>query len=94
MNELTATQVAYLVGVTEKTLSAWYKYINSDEPKPKDMPKLPMYKQTSVRGKRTWNESDIEDIKRFKDWIPHGRNGCMGRISERNWSHEKRKEAE
>ena len=84
-NLLTATKVIRQLDISARTLDAWYIYYNSDLEKPKDMPELPMYEQSRPRGPRYWKQSDIPKMKAFKEWIPKGRNGVMGRINERFW---------
>ena len=57
-------------------------YYNSDLEKPDDMPKLPKYIQYRPRGPRYWKQSDIPALLAFKEWVPKGRSGVMGRINE------------
>ena len=85
-NMMTATQVIKELDISAHTLDSWYKYYQSDEPKREDMPKLPNYIQTRARGPRYWNADDIPALRAFKDWIPRGRGGVMGRINEKYWS--------
>ena len=83
---LTATQVTKELDISAHTLNSWYKYYYSDEPKREDMPELPEYIQERSRGPRYWKQSDVPALLRFKEWIPRGRGGVMGRINERYWS--------
>lgn len=89
---LTATKVTQYLDISMKTLDSWYKYVedNSFE-HPSDMPNLPMYEQKYPRAPRYWKKSDLEQMKKFKDWVPKGRNGVMGRVNERFWSEKHRK---
>lgn len=83
---LTASQVANKLGVSVKTLTTWYAFYNdSSIEKPKNMPQLPMYVQEHVQGPRYWNKADIEKLKKFRDWVPRGRNGVMGSINNKYW---------
>ena len=88
---LTATKVIQQIDVSARTLDGWYKYYESDLEKPDDMPELPKYTQNRPRGPRYWKQSDIPALLAFKEWIPRGRNGVMGRINERFWGPEYRK---
>ena len=84
---LTASEVANKLGVSVKTLTIWYKWYNdSSIQKPKDCPELPMYQQDSPHGKRFWDKKHISKLKKFKNWVPKGRNGLMGSINKQFWS--------
>jgi hypothetical protein len=89
---LSATKVIQQINVSARTLDGWYKYVQDETlEKPENMPKLPEYVQSRPRGPRYWKESDIPALLAFKDWIPKGRNGVMGRINERFWGERYRK---
>ena len=79
---LTASKVANRLDIAVKTLTNWYKWY-SDETieKPEKFPKLPMYTQEHKNGPRYWSESDIEELRKFKEWLPRGRAGVMGAVS-------------
>jgi hypothetical protein len=91
---LSASRVCRELDISSHTLDSWYKYYNSDEPKREDMPTLPKYIQTRPRGPRYWNLSDIPALQAFKEWVPRGRAGVMGRINERYWSAKYRNKSE
>lgn len=86
--KLTATQVCYLLGISTKTLQNWYKYINQTPKKdiPKDCPGLPPYMQASPKSVRYWYGRDVHRLYAFQQWIPRGRGGKMGHISQKYWS--------
>lgn len=84
-NLLSATKVIQQLDISARTLDGWYQYYTSDLEKPDDMPDLPKYSQSRPRGPRYWKQSDIPALQAFKDWVPKGRNGVMGRINERFW---------
>lgn len=88
---LTATKVIQHLDISSRTLDSWYKFYASTEEKPEGMPELPPYIQTRPRGPRYWKESDIPALLAFKEWVPKGRGGVMGRINERCWSPQYRK---
>ena len=82
-----ASYVANKLNISTKTLNNWYKwYQDSTIEKPEDFPALPEFIQESVRGPRYWTESDIKQLKKFQEWLPHGRNGVMGAVSRQYWS--------
>ena len=83
---LSATKVIQQLDISSRTLDSWYKYYNSKEKKPEDMPKLPKYVQTRPRGPRFWNPEDIPALLAFKEWVPKGRAGVMGRVNEKCWN--------
>jgi len=91
--DLKSSEVANKVGISVVTLSNWYKWFYDLETvTPKDCPGLPEFKQSGFKQPRYWRSSDIEQIKKFKNWIPHGRSGVMGRVSEKFWGTRKKKE--
>jgi hypothetical protein len=88
---LTASKVCNRLDISSRTLDNWYKYMLDDSiEKPAKMPVLPMYIQESIRGPRYWRPEDIPQMKKFKEWVPHGRHGVMGAVNERYWAKEKR----
>lgn len=89
---LTATKVCQHLDISFRTLDNWYKYAKSDIEKPADMPVLPQYTQERARAIRLWNPNDLPALEAFKNWIPKGRNGVMGRINQKYWKPEFRKE--
>ena len=84
-NKLTASKVANQVDVSTKTLTNWYKFYNSDIPKPEDMPELPEYEQAYEKAPRYWKQEDIPKIIAFKEWVPKGKSGVMGDINITSW---------
>lgn len=96
MNEvlLSATKVIQQLDISARTLDSWYKFYNGPYEKPEGMPELPEYTQTRPRGPRFWKQSDMPALKAFKEWIPKGRGGVMGRVNEHCWSPQYRKQDE
>ena len=79
---LTASKVANALDISVKTLTTWYKWYNDpEEVKPADMPYLPDYEQKNQYAPRYWRKSDLKQIKKFKAWLPRGRNGVMGNLT-------------
>ena len=85
-NLLTASEVANKLNVSVKTLTNWYIWQNdSSIEKPEEYPHLPMYTQKRKNGPRFWTNDDVERLVEFRDWLPRGRNGVMGKVSNRYW---------
>lgn len=91
-DEITATQVCYLLNIHFRTLGMWYTYIQQTPPEklPKDCPGLPPYRQDKPRGKRYWKVSDVHQLYRFQQWVPKGKAGVMGEVSRKYWSRKNR----
>lgn len=85
MARLTASQVASLVGVSVYTIKRWYNWYEQEDIKVLDelyrkgMPELPAYETIGATNWRYWNEEDVEQIKKFKEFVPHTKNGFMGK---------------
>ena len=87
---LTSTQVCQRLDISSRTLDSWYKFYRGDFEHPENMPKLPEYTQETSRGPRYWVEEDVKALRQFRDWVPRGRGGVMGRLNEQYWSPEHR----
>ena len=89
MARLTASQVASLVGVSVYTMKRWYNWYENEDIKVLDelyhkgMPELPAYETIGATNWRYWNEEDVEQIKKFKEFVPHTKNGFMGRLNKK-----------
>ena len=85
MAKLTASQVAYQLGVSVYTIKRWYRWYESEDIRKLDelykagMPELPKYETIGATNWKYWEESDVEQLKKFKDFIPHTKNGFMGK---------------
>ena len=83
MVKLTASQVAAKLGVTAYTVKRWYEfYRDLDEEEIKElvengMPRLPDYEIVGTRGDRIWDEEAIPVLEKFRDWVPHTKNGVF-----------------
>ena len=86
---LNAVEVAFLVGVSPKTLEIWYRF-KRKYPDNEYSKLLPEYQQEVSRGIRYWKESDIKKIIKFKNIKPKGRNGLFGSITNANYYRLKR----
>jgi len=86
MAKLTSSQVAARLEVSPYTVKRWYAFWENleqtDVKKLNDlvkdgMPVLPKYEVAGSRGDRLWDEDDIEDIRAFKNWVPHTKRGIF-----------------
>lgn len=83
MAKLTMSQVANKIGVSVYTIRRWYKWLESEDVEKlaelvkNGMPVLPKYELVGATKWRYWDENDIEDIIKFKEWVPKTRNGVM-----------------
>ena len=83
MAKLTMSQVANRIGVSVYTIKRWYKWLESEDVQKlaelvkNGMPVLPKYELVGATKWRYWDENDIEDIIKFKEWVPKTRNGVM-----------------
>ena len=89
MSKLTASQVAGRIGksvYTVKRWYAWYEALSAEEKEKyikEGMPELPEYETIGATQWRYWEESDIEKIQKFSDWVPHTRGGVMGSLNKK-----------
>lgn len=84
----TASEMANKIGISVYTLKRWYKwYENTDaetleELYKKGMPELPKYKTIGTNLKwKFWDETAIEQLIKFKEFVPHTRAGFMGKAN-------------
>lgn len=90
MAKLTVTQVAYIVGVNAYTIKRWYQWWESEDVNrlnelvKNGMPSLPKYETVGATKWRYWDEEDVEQLKAFKEWMPHTRNGVMGILNRKD----------
>lgn len=88
MAKLTASQVSAQLGVTAYTIKRWYNWYENEnvnrlnELAKQGMPGLPKYDTVGSMGWRYWEETDIEQLRAFKKWMPHTKNGIMGKKKE------------
>lgn len=81
-------EVALLVGTSTQTINNWYRWkkLHPDH----DLAKLlPDYQQEGPRQMRFWKKSDIWTLTEFKNTIPHGRNGVLGEITQKQYRRNK-----
>ena len=79
---LKVEEVAVLVGVSVKTINNWYSF-KKLEPENEYSLMLPDVIQSGERQTRFWQESDIWKILEFKAKIPKGRNGILGKVTQK-----------
>lgn len=95
MNEqlLRIEEVALLVGTSTQTINNWYRWkrLHPDHELAK---LLPDYIQENPRQMRYWKKSDIWTLTEFKNTIPHGRNGILGEITQKQYQKTKKNKEE
>lgn len=75
-------EVAVTIGVSYRTLCNWYSF-KRKYPDDEWSKKLPEYQLGGTRKtKRLWKESDLEKLKEFRDTLPRGRNGVLGKVTQ------------
>lgn len=87
MNQLlSSTQVSQFLNTRVDTIFTWYKWYNDPEvEKPANTPPLPPYLQAHPRAPRYWKIEDLAALQDFKNWVPKGRAGLMGKYNAKNW---------
>lgn len=89
MAKLTTTQIAIEVGVSVYTINRWYKWWNTEDVNKLNelvkngMPSLPKYETIGTTNWKYWEKKDIEQLKAFKAWMPHTKNGIMGSLNKK-----------
>ena len=81
-NLLFAEDVAREIGVSDYTLKLWYRF-KKENPDNEYAKLLPEVQRIEPRNKRCWKKSDLKALLKFKDLIPHGRNGVLGSVTQR-----------
>lgn len=91
--KITAAGLAHLVGRSVQTIKIWYDWYCLPEyaearSQYNDIPELPMYtREGSVtRGTRYWTLEQVEQVKKFRDWVIPGRKGQLGDINAKVWN--------
>ncbi len=84
--KLSALKVSQKLNISTKTLNNWYRFWEDETTeKPKGIPELPAYQRIND-NMRIWDVKDIPQLRKFKNWIPKGRNGIMGKTNARYFS--------
>lgn len=84
---LTGAEVCVLVGISIYTLNNWYKFKKAD-PKNKYAKMLPKFIQKTDRQTRYWKRDDIPNLIDFKNSIPKGVTGVMGKTTQKYYKKE------
>lgn len=79
---LKVEEVALLVGVSVKTINNWYSF-KRIEPDSEYSKLLPEFIQKGARQTRYWEKNDIWKLFEFKQKIPKGRNGILGKVTQK-----------
>lgn len=88
-NLLRIEEVAILVNVSVKTINEWYVFKRT-EPDNKYAKMIPEPIRDNS-GRRLWKQTDIDKLIKFHNDIPKGRNGIMGRVTQRYYKNRGRK---
>lgn len=74
-----AEQVAARVGISTKTLNAWYAYklVNPGNALFATLPEF----VREAGNVRVWTKEDIIKLRKFKSQLPRGRKGIMGKYA-------------
>ena len=80
--KLTVEQVAVKVGVSVNTVNNWYRW-KMFEPEHEMAKLLPDFEQSGERQTRYWKKEDIKSLKEFQKKLPKGRNGILGKATQR-----------
>lgn len=79
-------ELAFYVDSSTQTINTWYAWKKlHPEHKLAQLLPSPEYIQKGGKKVRYWNQSDIGRVIEFKKSIPHGRNGILGEITNRNY---------
>ena len=85
----TASEMASKLGISVYTLKRWYKWYENEDVKvldelyKKGMPELPKYQTIGPTKWKFWDVDAIEQLKKFKEFIPHTRGGFMGSVDKK-----------
>ena len=78
---MSVQEVAVLIKSSVPTISSWYRWKRL-EPNHPLAQMLPDFERHGAHRTRYWRYSDIPKLIEFKDTIPQGRNGVMGRVTQ------------
>ncbi len=76
-------RVAVEIDVSVQTINTWYRF-KKNFPDNEYAKILPEYHQDGCRRTRYWNISDLDKLREFKQKIPHGHTGVMGKLTHKN----------
>ena len=79
---INAMEVSLLVGCTVPTLNSWYRW-KQLEPEHELAKLLPDYTRIGNKKTRYWKESDVYKIIEFRAKLPQGRNGVLGKVTQK-----------
>ena len=82
MQKLKITEVAVLINRSVQTINMWYQW-KRENPDNELAKLLPDYIQDGNRKTRYWNKDDIWKFLEFEQQIPKGRNGFMGKVTQK-----------
>lgn len=80
--DLRIEEVALIVGVSTKTINTWYQFKRED-PDNELAKLLPEPNRVGPHKTRYWKHSQMRDVLKFKESIPIGRLGVMGKVTQK-----------
>lgn len=82
MQKLKITEVAVLINRSVQTINMWYQW-KRENPDNELAQLLPDYTQEGNRKTRYWDKDDVWKFLEFEQQIPKGRNGFMGKVTQK-----------
>ena len=79
---VSAKEVCETVGITDATLSAWYRF-KAETPDSELAQLLPDIIRVGPRNARFWKAKDVSKLTKFKLRVPKGCHGVMGSITQK-----------
>lgn len=75
-------ELAYRVGCSIQTIGSYYRF-KEQFPTEELAMMLPDFVRQGNRNTRYWRESDVAEIVKFRSLMPQGRNGALGKITQK-----------
>ena len=82
MKKLKITEVAVLINRSTQTINMWYQW-KRENPDNELAQLLPEYVQEGSRKTRYWKQEDVWKFIEFEQRMPKGRNGLMGKTTQK-----------
>lgn len=82
MKKLKITEVAVLINRSTQTINMWYQW-KRENPDNELAQLLPEYVQEGSRKTRYWKQEDVWRFIEFEQCMPKGRNGLMGKVTQK-----------
>lgn len=83
VEKLRIEEVAIFIGTSVNTINSWYRF-KKQYPDDEYAKLLPDFqREGGERGIRYWDQTGVEQLIKFKNTRPEGRNGVMGAITQK-----------